>query len=66
MTVLHFQGVAISDWQDIENLQTKYHVAATYEDGTPIKTALYRSYRASDILVVSVLHVRPSFRPGAD
>jgi beta-glucosidase len=29
---LGFQGVAISDWQDVENLITKYHVAATMED----------------------------------
>jgi beta-glucosidase len=26
---LGFKGVAISDWQDVENLITKYHVAAT-------------------------------------
>ncbi|HEX7299983.1 MAG TPA: glycoside hydrolase family 3 N-terminal domain-containing protein [Solirubrobacteraceae bacterium] len=29
---LHFRGVVISDWQDVENLKTKYHVAATMED----------------------------------
>jgi len=29
---LHFKGVVISDWQDIENLITKYRVAATMED----------------------------------
>jgi beta-glucosidase len=29
---LHFKGVVISDWQDVENLVTKYHVAANMED----------------------------------
>ena len=29
---LHFKGVVISDWQDVENLITKYHVAANMED----------------------------------
>jgi beta-glucosidase len=29
---LHFKGVVISDWQDVENLKTKYHVAETMED----------------------------------
>jgi beta-glucosidase len=29
---LGFRGVAISDWQDVENLITKYHVAADMED----------------------------------
>ena len=29
---LHFQGVVISDWQDVENLITKYHVATNMED----------------------------------
>ena len=29
---LHFQGVVISDWQDVENLITKYHVATDMED----------------------------------
>ena len=29
---LHFEGVVISDWQDVENLITKYHVAANMED----------------------------------
>jgi beta-glucosidase len=29
---LHFKGVVISDWQDVENLITKYHVAADMED----------------------------------
>jgi beta-glucosidase len=29
---LGFRGVVISDWQDVENLLTKYHVAATMED----------------------------------
>jgi beta-glucosidase len=29
---LGFKGVAISDWQDVENLVTKYKVAATMED----------------------------------
>jgi beta-glucosidase len=33
---LGFKGVAISDWQDIENLQTKYHVVATYEDAVAL------------------------------
>jgi beta-glucosidase len=28
---LHFKGVVISDWQDVENLITKYHVAADME-----------------------------------
>jgi beta-glucosidase len=28
---LHFDGVVISDWQDVENLVTKYHVAADME-----------------------------------
>ncbi len=27
---LHFQGVVISDWQDVENLITKYHVATDH------------------------------------
>jgi len=29
---LHFKGVVISDWQDVENLITKYHVASNMED----------------------------------
>jgi beta-glucosidase len=29
---LGFKGVVISDWQDVENLLTKYHVVDTYED----------------------------------
>jgi beta-glucosidase len=29
---LHFKGVVISDWQDVENLKTKYHRADTMED----------------------------------
>jgi beta-glucosidase len=29
---LHFKGVVISDWQDVENLITKYHVAGNMED----------------------------------
>jgi beta-glucosidase len=29
---LHFKGVVISDWQDVENLKTKYHVASNMED----------------------------------
>jgi beta-glucosidase len=29
---LHFKGLVISDWQDVENLITKYHVAANMED----------------------------------
>jgi beta-glucosidase len=29
---LHFKGVVISDWQDVQNLRDKYHVAATMED----------------------------------
>jgi beta-glucosidase len=29
---LHFEGVIISDWQDVENLITKYHVADNMED----------------------------------
>jgi beta-glucosidase len=29
---LHFKGVVISDWQDVENLITKYHVATDMED----------------------------------
>jgi beta-glucosidase len=29
---LHFRGVVISDWQDIENLLNKYKVATTMED----------------------------------
>jgi beta-glucosidase len=33
---LGFRGVAISDWADIENLQTKYHVAGTYEDAVAL------------------------------
>jgi beta-glucosidase len=28
---LHFKGVVISDWQDVENLVTKYHVAPDME-----------------------------------
>jgi beta-glucosidase len=28
---LHFKGVVISDWQDVENLITKYHVAPDME-----------------------------------
>src|SRR5262249_21190294 len=28
---LHFKGVASSDWQDVENLITKYHVAPDME-----------------------------------
>jgi beta-glucosidase len=33
---LGFKGVVVSDWQDIENLQTKYHVAGTYEQAVAI------------------------------
>jgi beta-glucosidase len=33
---LGFKGVVVSDWQDIENLQTKYHVAATYEEAVAL------------------------------
>ena len=29
---LHFKGVVISDWQDVEALVTKYHVATDMED----------------------------------
>jgi beta-glucosidase len=29
---LGFKGLTISDWQDVENLKTKYHVAATMEE----------------------------------
>jgi beta-glucosidase len=29
---LGFKGLTISDWQDVENLKTKYHVADTMED----------------------------------
>jgi beta-glucosidase len=29
---LHFKGLTISDWQDVENLKTKYHVANTMEE----------------------------------
>jgi beta-glucosidase len=28
---MHFTGVAVSDWNDVEALQTKYHSAADYE-----------------------------------
>src|SRR3954447_9719825 len=31
-----FEGVAVSDWQDVENLLTKYHVAATYADAVAL------------------------------
>jgi beta-glucosidase len=34
----HFRGLTVSDWQDVENLQTKYHVAATYEDAVALAT----------------------------
>src|SRR4051794_15150942 len=33
---LGFKGVVVSDWQDIENLQTKYHVADTYEQAVAL------------------------------
>jgi beta-glucosidase len=33
---LHFRGVIITDWQDIENLVTKYHVANTMEDAVTL------------------------------
>jgi beta-glucosidase len=33
---LHFKGVVISDWQDVENLLTKYHVVSTYEDAVAL------------------------------
>jgi beta-glucosidase len=33
---LGFKGVVVSDWQDIENLLTKYHVAATYEEAVAL------------------------------
>ncbi len=29
---LNFQGVAVSDWQDIEKLNFYHHIAATMED----------------------------------
>jgi beta-glucosidase len=28
---LHFTGVAISDWQDVQMLQTRYHIVSDYE-----------------------------------
>src|SRR3954467_14456581 len=31
-----FEGVAVSDWQDVENLLTKYHVAATYPEAVAL------------------------------
>jgi len=33
---LGFEGVTVSDWQDVENLMTKYHVAATYRDAVAL------------------------------
>jgi beta-glucosidase len=33
---LGFGGVAISDWQDVENLITKYHVAKTMEEAVAL------------------------------
>jgi beta-glucosidase len=31
-----FEGVTVSDWQDVENLMTKYHVAATYPEAVAL------------------------------
>jgi beta-glucosidase len=33
---LHFKGVVISDWQDVENLVTKYHVARDMEQAVAL------------------------------
>jgi beta-glucosidase len=33
---LGFQGVAVSDWQDVEYLVTKYHVAANYQEAVAL------------------------------
>ena len=33
---LHFRGVVITDWQDIENLVTEYHVADTMQEAVTL------------------------------
>jgi len=33
---MHFNGVVVSDWNDIAALQTKYHIAADYEHAAAI------------------------------
>lgn len=55
---LGFQGVVVSDWQDIERLVTAHHTAATEKEATRIAvlagidmSMVPRDYRFSDLLL---------------
>jgi beta-glucosidase len=55
---LRFQGVVVSDWQDIERLVTAHHVAATEKEATRIAilagidmSMVPKDYRFSDLLL---------------
>ncbi len=55
---LGFQGVVVSDWQDIERLVTAHHIAATEKDATRIgilagidMSMVPKDYRFSDLLL---------------
>ncbi|HET6764600.1 MAG TPA: glycoside hydrolase family 3 N-terminal domain-containing protein [Longimicrobiaceae bacterium] len=58
---LGFQGVIVSDWQDVEYLQTRHHVAATFRDavrmavdaGIDVSMTPY-DYRFADTLIALV------------
>ncbi len=55
---LGFQGVVVSDWQDIERLVTAHHIAATEKEATRIAilagidmSMVPKDYRFSDLLL---------------
>lgn len=55
---LGFQGVVVSDWQDIERLVTAHHIAATEKEATRISilagidmSMVTKDYRFSDLLL---------------
>jgi len=55
---LGFQGIVVSDWQDIENLVSKHHVAADEKEATRIAilagvgmSMVPKDYRFSDLLL---------------
>ena len=55
---LGFQGVVVSDWQDIERLVTAHHIAATEKEATRISilagvdmSMVPKDYRFSDLLL---------------
>jgi beta-glucosidase len=53
---LGFEGVVISDWQDVENLLTKYQVVDTYEDA--IALAVNSGIDLSMIPLDAALHTQ--------